>query len=184
VCGNGRYCEQGSVCAPEGGCLKVEAPRYCGERKFCGEDEACIDNGAHCIKLASPRFCGVSGGKTEYCKEGYHCAGDKCAPDHDDTPDFGSGSDSGSSDGSGKIASSCLRVGESKRVGGMIGECTKKDGSTGHWYFTNVTSTMAYGCPKSIEFDYLDPDTQDVESYYTPFKVQTCDGPPEAVDVK
>lgn len=181
ACAGGRYCEKGSVCAPEQGkCLSEKAPRYCGNRHFCGQDEACVDGGKSCIKLSSDRYCGNG----NYCKPGQRCVGtDKCetisAPRIDISPRSGSGS--------GKpppISDACLLVGESKRVSGMIGECAKKDGSTGHWYFTWVKSTMAEGCPKEIEFDYLDPDDGTVPSYFTPLNVQTCDAPPRAVGVK
>lgn len=180
ACGGGEYCEKGYVCAPERGkCMPVDSPRYCGGKSFCKADEACVDNGKNCIKLSSDRYCG--GGR--YCEAGYHCAGNnKCAP-NTSFQDFGAGNTIGSG-GSGKISDACLKVGTSNRMGGMIGECIKKDGSTGHWYTTLVSSTRAEGCPQSIEFDYLDTDTGDVESYYTPFTVQTCDAPPAAIGVK
>ncbi len=182
ACSGGGYCDKGSVCAPERGkCVSEKAPRYCGGRSFCGQDEACVDDGKNCIKLSSERYCGNG----NYCKPGQRCVGtDKCetigAPRIDLNPRSGSGSGSGKA----PISDACLHVGESKRVSGMIGECTKKDGSTGHWYFTMVRSTMAPGCPKEIEFDYLDPDDDTMPSFYTPFKVQTCDGPPIGIEVK
>src|SRR4051794_2187357 len=51
----------------------------------------------------------------------------------------------------------CLIVQEPKVASGWIGECTRPDGARGHWNYTVVDSSMARGCPKSIEFSYREP---------------------------
>jgi hypothetical protein len=76
------------------------------------------------------------------------------------------------------ISDTCLVVGNTKVVSGSIGECEKKDGSKGHWNMTWVTSTMVRGCPKEIEFSYYDPGDEQVERFFTPLNLQTCDSPP------
>jgi hypothetical protein len=181
ACANGKYCDKDSVCAPEGGCLSVHSERYCGGRSFCKVGAACL-NDKTCLSVTSERYCG----NRKYCDVGQRCVGDgKCQSiSVSSTPGIGSAPGGSSSHGKPTISNSCLQIGESKRVGGMIGECIKKDGSNGHFYFTMVRSTGGPGCPKDIEFDYLDSDDGSVPSYFTPFNVQTCDQPPSAIEVK
>jgi hypothetical protein len=131
--------------------------------------------------MDSPRYCGDG----KYCEAGFVCAGGgKCRSESASIPD-GLGSNDAPEDKSGApISNSCLKIGPTKTVSGFIGECTMKDGSTAHNTFTMVTSTMAQGCPKEIEFDYLDTDTGELLSWYTPFNVQVCGGEPFAIGVK
>jgi hypothetical protein len=68
-------------------------------------------------------------------------------------------------------------------IGGSIGECEKKDGSKGHWNMTWVKSTMARGCPEEIEFSYYDPGDDEVERFFPPLNLQTCDSPPTDIKV-
>jgi hypothetical protein len=82
------------------------------------------------------------------------------------------------------VSDACLTYSSPKYVGGSVGECTRKDGSTGHWYFTYVHSTMGPGCPKEIDFTVKNPDTGDVEQYSTPFNVQVCDHPAGEIAIK
>lgn len=78
----------------------------------------------------------------------------------------------------------CLTYSTPKYVGGSIGECTKKDGTTGHRYFTYVHSTKTNGCPIEIDFEYFNKDIDSIEQYSTPFNVQTCDYPAQSISVK
>jgi hypothetical protein len=183
VCSDGKsVCEKGSVCTPQGGCIAATSERYCGGRKFCAPGFACIA-GDKCLSVTSDRYCG--GGK--YCNEGYKCAGNgKCtsvaASPPAALPRFGTNSESGSGGGKATISDSCLSVGEPKEVTGSIGACKNSNGTKGHWYFTMVRSTLASGCPREIDFDYLDPDGS-VPQFSTPFNVQTCGAPPAAIGV-
>lgn len=179
ACSGGGWCNKGSVCAPEGGCLSVESVRYCGGRQFCKAGFACLPDKT-CLSVTSERYCGDG----KYCEPGSRCVGDgKCQRLTASTPTPRFDPLSGGNAGKPNISDSCLSIGESKRVGGMLGECTKKNGAKGHYYFTMVRSTGAKGCPKEIEFDYLDRDDDEVYSFSTPFNVQTCDAPPVAIEV-
>lgn len=177
ACKGGKYCGPGYVCAPEGGCLSVTSTRYCGGRQFCKPGFVCL-NDKSCLSITSERYCGDG----KYCNLGSRCIGNgKCESVTATGPS--TNPPTGSPTGKGKIPDSCLSIGESKRVSGTIGECTKKDGSTGHYYFTMVKSTGARGCPKEIDFDYLDKDDDKIYQFSTPFNVQTCDAPPITIEV-
>jgi hypothetical protein len=181
VCSNGTsYCDKESVCITGNKCLSIESPRYCGGGKYCNEGFACI-TGNKCLAMTSPRYCG--GGR--FCEEGYECAGDNKCRSTASSGGSGLGSGGGSGD-RGKpppVADGCLVVEPSREVT-ALGRCTKQDGTKSHWFFTKVRSSGVGGCPKSIEFDYLDSDDGSVQSYFTPFDVQICGGEPLAVEVK
>ena len=96
-----------------------------------------------------------------------------------------SGNSSSQSENPGPPAvDSCLTYSAATRLGGSVGECTRKDGGTGHWYFTYVHSTMINGCPKEIDFKFYNQDINEVEQYSTPFNVQVCDYPAQAISIK
>ncbi len=78
----------------------------------------------------------------------------------------------------------CLVVQEPKVVSGWAGECTRPDGARGHWNYTVVVSSLARGCPESIEFSYRGPGGKTSPGNFTPFKVQTCDGGPLDIQVR
>lgn len=178
VCSNGTsYCDSGKICITGNKCLAVESERVCSDLKYCPEGFACTNEGT-CLSTSSNRYCG--GGK--YCSEGYECAGEgKCRaiasfPGAPSTPPG-----TNSAGNKPPVSDTCLVVGNSVRVGGSIGECTKKDGSKSHYFMTSVRSSGAPGCPSSIEFEVTDPGDGVTEKWYTPFKVQTCGGPPVGV---
>lgn len=81
------------------------------------------------------------------------------------------------------LLESCLQVADTKVTPGSMGECTKADGSIGHWNFTLVRSSGKNGCPKIIDFQYNDPNSG-VTQFSTPMNVQVCDGPPTGIRIK
>jgi hypothetical protein len=42
------------------------------------------------------------------------------------------------------------------------------------WYWTPVSIPKGLGCPSSIEIEYIDPDSQKMESFVIPERLQTC----------
>lgn len=71
----------------------------------------------------------------------------------------------------------CLIVEEPSVIGGCA--LSKR------WHWTNIRSKGGQNCPKSIEFTYMDPDGKPgPDSFFTPYKLQTCGGPPKNVLVR
>ena len=176
-CGTG-YCDAGQICLKdEKSCLKQSSNRICPDKTICKSGSMCMKDNT-CLSLTSPRYCGAG----KYCGEGSECVDeDKCRRVSSSSPSAPSGS--GGARKAPPISDACLVV-DPPRVITSLGSCKRKDGSKSHWHYTLVHSSNAPGCPKSIEFDYLDPDEGGVPSYFTPFDVQICGGEPQAVEVK
>lgn len=175
VCANGQYCDEDHLCITGNKCLSVKSYRVCSNLSYCPQGSICTNEGG-CLSETSNRYCG--GGK--YCSEGYKCAiGGGCEP----IATFGPPAPSRTQPGNPPISDACLVVEQSVRIGGSIGECEMEGGLKDHYYMTNIHSSNAPGCPKEIEFSLTDPGNGESETWYTPFKAQTCGGPPTNVHV-
>jgi hypothetical protein len=71
-----------------------------------------------------------------------------------------------------------LSVSKPKEVGTLLSSCRNKK----HEWLTTVRVAKKPGCPKSLFFSYVDPETGKTSDVYsTPFSVQTCGAGPASI---